>query len=367
MPKTHILDSDALIKKIESLTEIDHPFVVSLYETFEDDRYVYIITEYLENWSLKSYIKGNGPLDESFARKIFVQIIIAIEFFINRMNTDKCGLILEDIYLDKQNNIRMANYGFGEQDRKNIHKELEAEKFMNQISELYDDIWALGIILISMVTDNSLLRGSNTQQLNKIIALDPSIALNNKKLSPDLQDLIAKCITTNPSGRITIEDIRNHPWITNSYENKILVYIEESIDRFKFINCGHLDTMIIKQMIHMQIRTSDIADDIMNGVKTERTIFYKIMKRQNMINDLSIFTKPLSGGVIYSACEFDEKKPLRRRSSVDSSAFPSFQFISRGTSSSSKITEQLIRPIKFTPQRKTVHLISPKNWKFSPK
>ena len=45
--KKTIKNPQSLKNEIANLTELDHPGVIRLYETFEDEKYVFLVTEYL--------------------------------------------------------------------------------------------------------------------------------------------------------------------------------------------------------------------------------------------------------------------------------------------------------------------------------
>ena len=38
---------EAILEEVEILTKLDHPNIVKYYETYFDDRYIYILTEYI--------------------------------------------------------------------------------------------------------------------------------------------------------------------------------------------------------------------------------------------------------------------------------------------------------------------------------
>lgn len=44
--KTKIICNDTLRNEIETLILLDHPNIIKIFETFEDDNYVHIVMEY---------------------------------------------------------------------------------------------------------------------------------------------------------------------------------------------------------------------------------------------------------------------------------------------------------------------------------
>ena len=72
------------------------------------------------------------------------------------------------------------------------------------------DLWSCGVILFALLAGYLPFEDPNTSNLyKKILSADfemPSF------LSPEAQDLINRILTTDPEKRITISQIKLHPW-----------------------------------------------------------------------------------------------------------------------------------------------------------
>jgi 5'-AMP-activated protein kinase catalytic alpha subunit len=72
------------------------------------------------------------------------------------------------------------------------------------------DIWSSGIVLYAMVCGYLPFEDSNTTALyKKIKSADYTIP---NDLSSDLRNLITGVLTTDPSKRLNVKEIRTHPW-----------------------------------------------------------------------------------------------------------------------------------------------------------
>lgn len=64
----------------EILMEVDSKFILKLYKTFRDVKYVYLLTEVLMGGELFTLMKRNGPLEEGSAKFAMGCILEAIEY-----------------------------------------------------------------------------------------------------------------------------------------------------------------------------------------------------------------------------------------------------------------------------------------------
>jgi len=73
------------------------------------------------------------------------------------------------------------------------------------------DLWSLGTCLFKMVTGYDSFRFSNNVKKREF-----SIPLENEPLTVECRDLLDKMLRLNPNDRLSLYEIRNHPWIINS-------------------------------------------------------------------------------------------------------------------------------------------------------
>jgi calcium-dependent protein kinase len=62
-----VVDKNAMAANIEALEEeqsilrkVDHPGIVKYYETYDDTKYLYLVTEFISGWSISSQVTKNG-------------------------------------------------------------------------------------------------------------------------------------------------------------------------------------------------------------------------------------------------------------------------------------------------------------------
>jgi serine/threonine protein kinase len=62
------------------LTQLDSPYVVRLYYSFQSKNHLYLVMEYLNGGDCASLLKAVGALDEKWARQYVSEMVLGLEF-----------------------------------------------------------------------------------------------------------------------------------------------------------------------------------------------------------------------------------------------------------------------------------------------
>lgn len=78
IPIEKIINPQNIINETTALKNLDHPNIIKLYETYQDNDGIYLVQEFCEGGELFDYITENDYLTERDAANIFQQIIQSI-------------------------------------------------------------------------------------------------------------------------------------------------------------------------------------------------------------------------------------------------------------------------------------------------
>lgn len=209
---------ERVAREIHILKVVQHPHVVQLYEVLETPKTLYLIMEFAGKGELFDFIVSRNTVDEKQACKFFQQIISGVEY-LAALGIVHRDLKPENMLLDFDTGIKLVDFGLS-----NTYKTGELLKTAcgspcyaapemiagKKYEGVKVDIWSCGVILFALLNGFLPFEDPNTSKLyKKILAADYSIS---DHVSREAGDLLARILTTDPDKRITIKQIRRHPW-----------------------------------------------------------------------------------------------------------------------------------------------------------
>lgn len=195
-----------------------HQNVIQIYSVIENPTTIFLIMEYVSGGELFDYIVLKRRLQELEALKFFQQLISGIEY-LHQLRIVHRDLKPENLLLDHKKDIKIVDfglsnlYGRGELLKTPCGSPCYAAPEMIEgkpYNGLSVDIWSSGIILYAMICGYLPFDDpSNTVLYKKIISGKFSIPMD---ISSQAKDLIRSILTTDPNKRISISQIKKHPW-----------------------------------------------------------------------------------------------------------------------------------------------------------
>ena len=289
---------ELLQREINLMRSMDHPFIASFFEVIDDEKNFYISMEMVENGNLLDYINSNKGLQEQQARRIFCQLITVLEYLHVEKRVVHRDLKAENVLLDKNYNIRLVDFGLSKAFSKTdpflqttcgspayVAPEIIKEKPYTSAA----DIWSLGVLLYAMVVGTLPFNGDNISfMLQQIITVNPPIP---KNLSPELRQLISRLLIKEPNARITLQEIIEHPWLSEFEDSRLLSEDFGLINTFKVVNPTELDNGVVGEMRILGYDTAGLLNELKSGIINARTAAYKMLKKQRTIEEINSWQK----------------------------------------------------------------------------
>ncbi|EPB86469.1 CAMKK/CAMKK-META protein kinase [Mucor circinelloides 1006PhL] len=210
------------------LKKLNHPHIVRLYEVLDDPSgdSLYMVFEMMHNGVLMDIQLDQvaPPYTDDMARRYFKEMMLGIEYL------HANGIVHRDIkpdnlLLSKDNVLKIVDFGVSEMFVKGndkLKKSAGSPAFMapelciakhGEVSGKATDLWSMGVTLYCMIYGKTPFVSSNLLELYEMIK-DAPIEYGDD-LSDNLLDLFHRILDRNPDTRITMRELREHPWITN--------------------------------------------------------------------------------------------------------------------------------------------------------
>ncbi|SDB20344.1 serine/threonine protein kinase [Pseudobutyrivibrio sp. YE44] len=153
----------------QSAAGLEHPNIVNIYDVGSENGMYFIVMEYVEGITLKTYIEKKGQLNFKEAISIAIQVGRGIEA------AHQKGIIHRDIkpqniIISTEGKVKVTDFGIARAASSNtIHADLmgsvhysSPEQARNGFVDGKSDIYSLGIVMYEMVTGRVPFDGDNT-------------------------------------------------------------------------------------------------------------------------------------------------------------------------------------------------------------
>ena len=215
------LDADNLKKisrEIEIMRKLSHRHIIQLYQVMETESMIYIVTEYAANGEIFDHLVQNGRMSEGEACRVFTQILSSVKYCHSHGVVHR-DLKAENLLLDCDNNIKLADFGFSNFYSPNDLLSTWCGSPPYAAPELFEgkqyvgpkaDIWSLGVVLYVLVSGSLPFDGATLQELrSRVVGCQYRVPFF---LSEQCEQLLKGLLVIDPERRLSLEQIASHPW-----------------------------------------------------------------------------------------------------------------------------------------------------------
>lgn len=222
---------------LNRLTE--HPGIVRLYYTFQDESSLYYVLDLCNGGELLGVLKKTGTFDVDCTRFYGAQILDAIDYMHSRGIIHR-DLKPENVLLDDQMHVKITDFGTAKllPDPRAFHtldtsqrgvpepgapdaggderaasfvgtaEYVSPELLTQKSAGKASDLWAFGCIIYQLLAGRPPFKaGSEYLTFQKIVNLEYDFPHGFPAAA---RDLVERCLVLDPARRLTVEHIKNH-------------------------------------------------------------------------------------------------------------------------------------------------------------
>lgn len=203
------------------LQRVKHPFLITLWGTFQDSKNLYMVMDFIEGGELFSLLRKSQRFPNPVAKFYAAEVTLALEY-LHAQNIIYRDLKPENLLLDRHGHVKITDFGFakdvpditwtlcGTPDY--LAPEVVASKGYNKSV----DWWSLGILIFEMLCGFTPFWDGGSP-----VKIYENILKGRVKYPPyihhDAQDLLVQLITSDLTKRLGNlhggpSDIKNHAW-----------------------------------------------------------------------------------------------------------------------------------------------------------
>ena len=263
-----------LINEISILSKLSHPAIMQIYEIFEDNLNVYIVSEYCKGGELFDIITQKGSFSEKEACIVMKQLISAI-CYSHQNGIVHRDLKPENILMENDNDdlsIKLIDWGCAKtlKKKEKLHQADGTSYYIapEVLKGNYDekcDIWGFGIIFYILLCGYPPFNGDSDEEIFKSV-LKGDLQFPPEEwdsVSDNAKNLIQKFLTKNPKKRISALESLQDIWFKENEEKeetnkKLAKNVINNMKKFK--KKGKLEKATIAFIINQLILKDERAE-----------------------------------------------------------------------------------------------------------
>ncbi|GCB69993.1 hypothetical protein scyTo_0005586, partial [Scyliorhinus torazame] len=227
LKKRHIVDTrqqEHIRSEKQIMQEAHSDFIVRLYRTFKDSKYLYMLMEACLGGELWTILRDRGSFDDATTR-FYTACVVEAFAYLHSKGIIYRDLKPENLILDHRGYAKLVDFGFAKKigfGKKTwtfcgTPEYVAPEIILNKGHDISADYWSLGILMYELLTGSPPFSGPDPMKTYNIILRGIDMIEFPKKITKNAANLIKKLCRDNPSERLGnlkngVKDIQKHKW-----------------------------------------------------------------------------------------------------------------------------------------------------------
>ncbi|MGH0115499.1 UNVERIFIED_CONTAM: hypothetical protein FKN15_024829, partial [Acipenser sinensis] len=199
-------------------------FLIRLYRTFKDSKYLYMLMEACLGGELWTILRDRGSFEDSTTR-FYTACVVEAFAYLHSKGIIYRDLKPENLILDQRGYAKLVDFGFAKKigfGKKTwtfcgTPEYVAPEIILNKGHDISADYWSLGILMYELLTGSPPFSGPDPMKTYNIILRGIDMIEFPKKITKNAANLIKKLCRDNPSERLGnlkngVKDIQKHKW-----------------------------------------------------------------------------------------------------------------------------------------------------------
>ncbi|NWZ24879.1 KKCC2 kinase, partial [Asarcornis scutulata] len=281
---------EQVYQEIAILKKLDHPNVVKLVEVLDDpsEDHLYMASSVLCLCSPVMEIPTLKPLSEDQARFYFQDLIKGIEY-LHYQKIIHRDIKPSNLLVGEDGHVKIADFGVSNEFKGAdalLTNTVGTPAFMapetlSETRKIFSgkalDVWAMGITLYCFVFGQCPFMDERILSLHNKIKTQTLEFPDQPEVTDFLKDLITRMLDKNPESRISVPEIKLHPWVTKNGaellptedENCTLVEVtEEEVEN----SVKHIPSLATVILVKTMIRKRSFGNPFEGSRREERSL-----------------------------------------------------------------------------------------------
>ncbi|OHT00580.1 CAMK family protein kinase [Tritrichomonas foetus] len=277
-------------REVDLLIDLIHPNIITMYEYFYDNDFLYMILEHCPGGSLEDAIKNEGPLCQKELYRVFTSIVQAV------VCCHQKGIAHQDIkpsniLLDEHGRVKLADFGVSQKYDRNDYKFkvktlvgtkwcMSPEK-MNRVEHnpFSSDIWSLGITFLELASGKNPWNNYSLDSIENMIKFG-MVPFQDHNLPEEFERILRKMCNADPSKRAKIDWILKQDLVQEKINLMPLALTYSHNPKLGHAVGMSLQTQTSRPLLLQRIASGRVGEKISNGNESSN-----INVSQNMSNN----------------------------------------------------------------------------------
>ncbi|QDZ24888.1 cGMP-dependent protein kinase [Chloropicon primus] len=233
-----------LKQEIQIMNLLDHEMIIRLKKKWQDDRFIYLLTDVCSGGELYDEMRKHGKFDESRS-KFYAACIVSVLSHMRERKIVYRDLKPENVLITTDGYLKLIDFGFAKKleigEKANSFcgtpDYIAPEVLLNEGYNYAVDIWGLGVLVYEMIAGRTPFRmipnSSNKVVMKNIV--NKKVSYTGEafgKVTKECIDFIKNCLKKEQLFRLGSKDVnemKEHPWFAdfgqhgwNALERKLI-------------------------------------------------------------------------------------------------------------------------------------------------